>query len=371
MGEQKQVKGRSAGQARRGRTRAAAVETVVELIRREDIVAEVGTSCSSTVLEAFDDDDFGRGTGSASPEEENRLRILAGLLGDPRRMRPALVADNATVARLDALARTAPNMARPLALVGRLAALSAATGRPLSIPPLVLVSGPGTGKTRFAGKLAAALGTGELTLPGTSINDDHAWLGTPVNWRSCGIGGVAKALLAGPTAGPVIVTDEAEKVGAYDRREHPLDVLLPLLEPSTARTARDKYLDLPMRCDGVIWIFCCNSLDRLSVPFLDRCIVMDVPDLHPDERTAAALVILDEILGQHGLPAARGRADEVAAMAARDGMRNARRLLLMAVAGAVASGRKLPQAADVRAAQALLGGDAREPRRPIGFFPTL
>ena len=58
-------------------------------------------------------------------------------------------------------------------------------------------------------------------------------------------------------------------------------------------------------------------------------------------------------------------------MAARDGMRNARRLLLMAVAGAVASGRKLPQVADVRAAQALLGGDAREPRRPIGFFPTL
>ena len=63
------------------------------------------------------------------------------------------------------------------------------------------------------------------------------------------------------------------------------------MEPSTAARFKDNYYDVPMRAEYVAYVIVTNSLVGLSQPLLDRCVVIDVPELSRAERHRA----LDEL----------------------------------------------------------------------------
>ncbi len=149
--------------------------------------------------------------------------------------------------------------------------------------------------------------------------------------------------------------------------ENPLDCILQLLEPTTASAFRDNYLDVKLSAENIIWLFCVNSLNGLSRPLLDRCVVVDVPELSGDARHRALQeLVVDTVLDHGVLPTDL----DLESLEVLDGigLRRARTVVTAALAEALEAGRDWPEADDFRNAVKLLGGDtSRRVRQPAGF----
>lgn len=355
----------------RGGARPPAVACGAELIDPDVLRREIG---SDDVLGDIDER-----PGPTSAEDEQRLAFLRRYAAAPGGLfRRHLVADAGTLARLAAVASEAPNAAQVVDIVTRAATLSWRAGSPLRLPPLLIVGEPGSGKTRVACRIATALGAMSTTIDGGSTTDRGAFVGHDAGYRGSGPGRVARALLDGPTTGPVVVVDEVDKVSAYAQGVRPLDALLPALEPDTAGQFVDTYIALPLLGSWVNWIMTANDIAGLPAPLLDRVVVVAMPRLGRAEARDAIRRMFAGLLAEHGLPdAALGDAalDRLQAV----GLRQAGRALALALGPALAAGRAAPDASDVADAAALVTRSpprARRrsnpaptpPRRPVGFM---
>ncbi len=355
----------------RGGAQPPAAACGVELIDPDVLRREIG---SDDVLGEVDER-----PGPTSAEDEQRLAFLRRYAAAPGGLfRRHLVADAGTLARVAAVASEAPNAAQVVDVVTRAATLSWRAGSPLRLPPLLILGEPGSGKTRFARRIAAALGATSTTIDGGSTTDRGPFVGHDAGYRGGGPGRVARALLDGSTTGPVVVVDEVDKVSAYAQGVRPLDALLPLLEPGTAGQFVDTYITLSMRAEGVNWIMTANGVAGLPAPLLDRVIVVAMPRLGRAEARDAIRRMFAALLAEYGLPdAALGDAalDRLQAV----GLRQAGRALSLALGPALAAGRPAPDTSDVAGAAALVTRSpsrARRrsspapapPRRPVGFI---
>ncbi len=308
-------------------------------------------------------------SGATSREDAVRKTMLCRYRDDmDLTWRKHLVADVGTLTRLRALTTGAGNMSGVIEIIRRAAVISRHTGTPLRIPPLILVGKPGTGKTRIAGLIGSAIGTSVRIVAGSSLQDTGPLLGYGPAWRGAGPGIVAKSLIACLTAAPMVVIDEAEKTHfTTDSDEHPLDCILQLLEPTTASAFRDNYLDVKIRAENILWLFCVNSLDGLSRPLLDRCVVVDVPELSGDARHRALQELVVDTLLDHGVVPTDLDLESLEVLDGI-GLRRTRTVVTAALAEALEAGRDWPKADDFRNAVKLLGGDtSRRVRQPAGF----
>ena len=163
-------------------------------------------------------------------------------------------------------------------IVERAVLQSAFTGRPLRMPPILMVSPPGLGKTFYCRALAEALRTTciPIAINGTS---DRGKLGglSPV-WRGAKTGKIAQGLLVdSATAAPLYLLDEIDKPPALIAGENTLDVLLSALEPENARAFVDEYLDIPIDLGSALWLASANDVSAMPTPLLDRMLVVEVP----------------------------------------------------------------------------------------------
>jgi hypothetical protein len=114
---------------------------------------------------------------------------------------------------------------------------------------------------------------------------------------------------------------------------------------------------------GVVWICTANSAARLPAPLLDRAITLAMPPLGAAELRRAFQRLLDELLAECALPTATLSGPALAALS-RSGLREARRVLRLALGPALEAGRPAPDAADIAGAVALMRPPARRPRQP-------
>ena len=299
-----------------------------------------------------------------SREDAQRRAFLRRYLDQPRGLyRRHLIADRAMVARLEQLAADTPNGRDAVEVILRAATLSLHTGMPLRSPPLLVVGPPGTGKTRLAAGLAKALGTTMACIDGGMTSEPSPFSGNHVSFRGSGPSEVARALLDGPTTGPVIQIEEIDKVSSYNQSVQPLAALLTLFEPSTASRFLDNYVELPMRADGVVWIATANEIENLLPPLLDRMVVVPMPALTRRETETAVRRMFSELLAANGLPAA-DLPDAAVDLLASTGLRQAQRVLVLSLGPALAAGRPAPDRGDVAAALRLV---LRPDRPRIGF----
>jgi ATP-dependent Lon protease len=199
---------------------------------------------------------------------------------------------------VDALLDELPNFAEVLEDIRQHLALCIDTNDSIELPPMLLLGGPGIGKTHFARKIAQLLGTGFGFVPMSSLTAGWVLSGASSQWKNAKPGKVFDTFLNGDYANPVIVVDEIDKAsgdGQYD----PLGALYELLEIETATRFVDEFVEVPIDASGALWLATANDAGRIPEPLLSRLSVyeIDAPDGDGSQRIAGA--IYREIRNSH------------------------------------------------------------------------
>jgi ATP-dependent Lon protease len=253
-----------------------------------------------------------------------------------------------------------PNFTEVLADIRKHLALCIDSNDSIELPPMLLLGEPGIGKTHFARKVAALLGTGFGFVPMSSLTAGWVLSGASSQWKNAKPGKVFDTFLNGDYANPVIVVDEIDKAsgdGQYD----PLGALYELLEVQTATRFVDEFVELPIDASGAVWLATANDPGRIPEPLLDRLTVYEIeaPDAEGSARIAA--MIYQEIRNAHDwgrqFPEAPSAAvlEKLAAMPPRE----MRRALHAAFGNAKLAGRSELGPDDIQ--------DARSRKQRIGF----
>jgi len=261
---------------------------------------------------------------------------------------------------MEALFEELPNFAEALEDIRKHLALCVDSNDSIELPPMLLLGEPGIGKTHFARKLSALLGTGFGFVPMSSLTAGWVLSGASSQWKNAKPGKVFDTFLNGEYANPVITVDEIDKAsgdGQYD----PLGALYELLEQTTATRFVDEFVEVPIDASGAVWIATANDASRIPEPLLNRMAVYEIDP--PDEAGSRriALTIYGEVRNGHDwgkrFPEAPSEAtlEKLAAMAPRE----MRRAIQSAFGTAKLAGRSEVQPDDVQ------NGRAR--RAKIGF----
>jgi ATP-dependent Lon protease len=169
-------------------------------------------------------------------------------------------------ARLD---ETHPHFAPVTQVVRQRLALAGRNGKPVRIPPLLLLGTAGVGKTHYSKALAAAIGTSHRQLQLDTAVSEAALMGSEKRWANTAYGALFEEIALGHHANPVFVLDELDKA-LRDKRSDPLAPLHSLLEQVTSTRTRDISLDFEFDASNVIWIATANYPWRIPQPIRSR-----------------------------------------------------------------------------------------------------
>ena len=192
------------------------------------------------------------------------------------------------------LAQVAPHMPKLVDALRIALLVAAATGAPPMIAPILLVGGAGVGKSHAALQIASLLGVPAHTVSyAASGSVGNMLSGADKNWGNSSTGIVFNALAEGDFANPVVVLDEIDKAStsstASGPDRHPLNELLGLLEPVTAKEHKDRCAEIRVDARHIVWIATANSLEGLSAPLLSRFKVILINK--PDARASVMIAL--------------------------------------------------------------------------------
>ncbi len=180
-----------------------------------------------------------------------------------------------------------------------------ATGSPPMMRPILLVGGPGIGKTHTALQLAGVLGVpSHVVNYGPAGAGGNSLSGSDKSWGNSTTGAVFDILSQGQFANPLIVLEEIDKAASsttmsgIDR--NPLNELLTLLEHTTACVHLDRSAEIRVDARHIMWIATANSLAGFSAPLLSRFQVIHVKPPGAREAVAIALSVAQAVTRQMG-----------------------------------------------------------------------
>jgi ATP-dependent Lon protease len=249
---------------------------------------------------------------------------------------------------LDPLFEECPNFDDVLDDLARYLRLAHAGDQGCNLMPILLLGGPGVGKTHFAKRLARALQTDCELISMNALSAGFVITGSSASWRGAKCGKVAERLVRGEYANPVIVLDEVEKASGSSQSD-PLAALYQLLEPETACAFRDEFIDVDIDASQIFWVLTANSIEGIPHPLLNRMAVYDVPAPTPRQAAGIAQRIYQGLLKALNLAAFDPLMDEaVLERLAGVSPRDLRKTLLDGLGHAVADGRDYVVAADIR-----------------------
>lgn len=192
-----------------------------------------------------------------------------------------------------------------LAMIGKLGG-----GRPVPIPPLLLVGPPGIGKSAYLKKLAHILGVGITFMDCSSQSSASSLAGLSFTFKSGCLGPVAKLLCFGSEANPLFILDEIEKSATGRDHGNILDALHNLLERVTAKDFSDEGLgvEFPIDTSWITWIATANSLDGIPPSLLSRFLVYSIDPPSQGEMARSVIPSIYETL-RESLPIKEKLAD--------------------------------------------------------------
>ena len=191
---------------------------------------------------------------------------------------------------MEALFEELPNFGEVLEHIRRQLALCIDSKDDVELQPILLLGGPGIGKTHFARRVSQLLGTGYGFVPMSSLTAGWVLSGASSQWKNAKPGKVFETFLNGEYANPVMVVDEIDKASA-DGQYDPLGALYELLEIQTAMRFTDEFAEIPIDASGAVWFATANDASRIPEPLLNRMNVYEIepPDAAGSARIARAL----------------------------------------------------------------------------------
>jgi ATP-dependent Lon protease len=191
---------------------------------------------------------------------------------------------------MQALYEELPNFGEVLEHIRRQLALCVDSQDDVELPPILLLGGPGIGKTHFARRVSQLLGTGFGFVPMSSLTAGWVLSGASSQWKNAKPGKVFETFLNGEYANPVMVVDEIDKASA-DGQYDPLGALYELLESQTAMRFIDEFAEIPIDASGAVWFATANDAARIPEPLLNRMNVYEIeaPDAEGSARIAKSL----------------------------------------------------------------------------------
>ncbi len=230
---------------------------------------------------------------STSDDTNTRLRRLAQRLPPAPLSQPLAPPPGSGV--LDALTRRFPNHQQALDAVRDQAALCRQAGCGMRLPPMLLLGGPGTGKTMLARTIGRTLDAPVHLVSMAHSSAGFALSGLDPGWSTGRPGLPFQLLVFGHSASVVIVLDEIDKAST-DERHSPLGPLYALLESSTAKAFVDEFAGLPIDTRSIIWIATANSLETIPKPLLTRFHVVTVQEPTREQMPALLGSVWEELL---------------------------------------------------------------------------
>lgn len=213
------------------------------------------------------------------------------------------------------------------------------SGKPFSIPPILLGGSPGIGKTRFTQDLAKMLGTEIRRHAFDNNQSGSSLLGSDRHWANTSYGLVFELVALGSFANPVVLLDEIDKASRRDGID-PLASLHSLLEPVTSQKVRDLSVELEINASHVIWIATANDLGRIPESLRSRFQVFLIEHPTGEQSIQMSEVIAKEIHKEMNLPEFQEPSKELVHFISHLSAREQTQALKRAYACAIASGRK-------------------------------
>lgn len=203
--------------------------------------------------------------------------------------------------RLDALVESFPNFEQVIETAIRPHITLCAQGLPHRLAPVLLLGGPGIGKTRFANALAALLGTPPpLFLSVAAETNSSTIAGSSTFWANSSPGQLFESIAWGraghaPVANGLVVLDEIDK--ANDVGYSALGPLYSLLEEDTAQNFVDQSLpDLVFDASHLRIVATANDLEEVPAPLRSRMLVFQIDQPSPSQLVTIAREILLELI---------------------------------------------------------------------------
>lgn len=214
------------------------------------------------------------GLSEGATDQRDALRpILKAMLRSDGRRRLVTIDD---VSRVSALRERFPNFEEAIQLIEGAVALAARTPqRILHLPPLLLLSEPGVGKTTFAQAVAKALGTPMSKISFAQASTGWVLGGLDLSWRGGKPGRIFDMLVRGDVANPLVLCDEIDKARG-DTQYDPIGALYDLLERQSARAFEDEAVPIPLDASHIVWVLTANDLRNIPEPILSRCEIVTV-----------------------------------------------------------------------------------------------
>jgi len=199
----------------------------------------------------------------------------------------------------DILALTAQfeNMAEPIKqLAGEVELMNRLPAKDFQITPILLLGGPGIGKTAFAMALSKTLGVPFKKINGAEPS--FALSGSHPTWTKSAPGIVMEQLALHDCAAPLFLVDEVDKPSG-DR--YPLSsALLNLLEPENATAFQDEFFQVNLNARHAIWILTANTTESVSAPLLSRMNVFNIPSPGIQQRSRIIEAELEKLRTRTG-----------------------------------------------------------------------
>lgn len=169
------------------------------------------------------------------------------------------------------------------------------SGRPIiRIKPTVIVGEPGAGKSKFVRRFGEVMRLPQLFFGCAAVNDSM-FGATNKKWSNTEPALPVERIAIEKVANLLVILDEIDKSGTRRDYGRLQDVVLAMVEPSTATEYFDQSLSATVNLSALNWICTANVASDISAPLRDRFQVLTFPTPGVEHLPALLPSILQEL----------------------------------------------------------------------------